>query len=226
MLVTAKKIEINIDKSQVYRYLGYETGSVPTPRIQSLIDEYIQYSDQLIFPHCTYQVLDVELILGSRSFIEGSITFDSKVVAQLLKKCNQVAILVATIGEELESIACGLSEDGLLLQSAVLDAIGSNAVEKVADFVHDNITDIAAWQGLVAGRRRFSPGYCDWDVKQQRNLFEAIDADKAGVELTENCLMLPRKSISGIIGIGPSGCGIESYNPCPACDKPDCIGRR
>jgi len=132
MLVTARTIDIEIDKSQVYKYLGYDAGSDPPPRIQSLIDEYIEHSDEFIFPCTTYDILDVDLVIGNRSFIEGSIIFDSRVVSQLLKECQQVAIFIATIGKEFEGIACGLSEDGLLLQSAVLDAIGSNAVEKVA----------------------------------------------------------------------------------------------
>ncbi len=226
MLITAKTMDIEIDRRQVYEYLGYDAGSTPPPRVQSLLDEYIEHSDEFIFPCTTYDILDVELVIGNRSFLEGSINFDSKVVSGLLRKCEQVAIFVATIGKEFEGIACGLSEDGLLLQSAALDAIGSNAVEKVADFVHENIVDIAAWQGMVASKRRFSPGYCDWDVEQQRILFEAVDGGTAGVELTETCLMLPRKSISGIIGIGTADRGIENYNPCLACDKTDCVGRR
>jgi hypothetical protein len=39
-------------------------------------------------------------------------------------------------------------------------------------------------------------------------------------------LMLPRKSISGVIGIGLPGHGIEEYNPCITCRKKDCPGRR
>jgi len=95
----------------------------------------------------------------------------------------------------------------------------------LADSVESQISEVAHNQGFTISRR-FSPGYCDWDVEQQRILFEAVDGEKAGVELTETCLMLPRKSISGIIGISLADRGIENYNPCPTCDKTDCIGRR
>ncbi|GAH91002.1 unnamed protein product, partial [marine sediment metagenome] len=50
--------------------------------------------------------------------------------------------------------------------------------------------------------RRLSPGYCDWKIDQQKMVFRAMKDDSAGVRLTEECLMLPQKSISGIIGIG------------------------
>lgn len=226
MLVTARTIDIEIDKNQVYKYLGYDVGSEPPPRIESLIDEHLNLANEFIYPCTTYTILDVEFILGTRAFLEGYIIFDSKVVSQLLRKCQKVALFVATIGDELEYVACRLAEDGLLLQSAVLESIGSSAVEQSADFLHDRIRDTAELQGLVASKRRFSPGYCDWDVDQQAVLFDALDASSIGVELTDTHLMLPRKSISGVIGIGYSDQGIEDYSPCPSCEITDCQSRR
>jgi hypothetical protein len=226
MLVTARTIDIEIDKNQVYKYLGYDVGSEPPPRMESLIDEHINLSQEFAYPRTTYTILDVEFVLGTRAFIEGPFTFDSKVVSQLLCKCQKVALFVATIGDELEYVACCLAEDGLLLQSAVMDSVGSSAVEQAANFLHERISNTAALQGLVASKRRFSPGYCDWNVDQQEKLFEALDASSIGVELTETCLMLPRKSISGIIGIGLPNQGVENYNPCPVCDNTDCQSRR
>ena len=76
-------------------------------------------------------------------------------------------------------------------------------------------------QGLVTSRR-FSPGYCDWDISQQKTLFRAVGRDSAGGHSTEGCLMIPRKSISGIIGIGLCNDNVEHYNPCKTCDKHDC----
>ena len=226
MLVTARTIDIEIDKNQVYKYLGYDAGSKPPPRIDSLIDEHIKLSNEFIYPCTTYTILDVEFVLGTRAFLEGYIAFDSRVVSQLLRKCQKVALFVATIGDELEYLACRLAEDGLLLQSTVLESIGSSAVEQAANFLHERIIDTAELQGLVASKRRFSPGYCDWNVDQQEKLFKALDTSSTGVELTETCLMLPRKSISGIIGIGLEEHGIENYNLCPVCDNTDCQSRR
>lgn len=226
MLVTARTIDIEIDKDQVYKYIGYDVASEPPPRMVSLIDEHISLSEKFIYPCTTYTILDVEFVLGKRSYLEGFIAFDSMVVSQLLCKCQKVALFVATIGDELEYVAGQLAEDGLLVQSSVIESIGSSAVEQAANFVHERIMDTAEAQGLVASKRRFSPGYCDWNVDQQAQLFEALDASSIGVELSETCLMLPRKSISGIIGIGLPDAGVENYNPCPVCDNTDCQSRR
>jgi len=80
-------------------------------------------------------------------------------------------------------------------------------------------------ENLVIGRR-FSPGYCDWGLNQQEKVFKALNGDSAGIRLTKRCLMVPQKSISGIIGIGLAENNVESYNPCDTCKKEDCPGRR
>jgi cobalamin-dependent methionine synthase I len=136
-----------------------------------------------------------------------------------------VAIFLVTIGKYLEETAFQLARDGLILQATVLDAIGSDAVEKVADFAQDRIKEVAKARGLVTSRR-FSPGYCDWNIGQQRMLFYALTGNTVGIRLTGECLMIPQKSISGIIGIGPSIDNVENYNPCKTCTKQDCPGRR
>jgi cobalamin-dependent methionine synthase I len=118
-----------------------------------------------------------------------------------------------------------LAKERLVLQATVLDAIGSGTAEKLANQVEEKIKKIANTGNLITSRR-FSPGYCDWKVNQQEMVFRALSNDTGGVRLTDSLLMMPRKSISGIIGIGLPGRDIENYNPCITCKKKECPGRR
>jgi len=227
MFVTDDRVDVDIeiDKKQLCHYIGYNDGHKLSARISSLIDDYAEHAHYFINPLYSYIIKDVEWARGSIALIEDSIIFKSRVIAQLLEDCYQVAIFLVTIGRYLEETTAQLAKDGLILQATVLDAIGSGAVEKVADFVQDGIKEIAEAQGLVTSRR-FSPGYCDWNIGQQRMLFHALTGNALGIRLTGECLMIPQKSISGIIGIGPSIDSVENYNPCKTCTKQDCPGRR
>jgi len=218
-------VDIEIDKRQLCNYIGYNDNHKLSLRISSLIDDYAEHAHYLINPLYSYVIKDVEWARGSIALIEDSIIFKSQVITKLLEHCQQVAMFLVTIGEYLEETTSQLTKDGLVLQATVLDAIGSGAVEKVADFVQDKIKEIAEAQGLVTSQR-FSPGYCDWNIGQQRMLFYALAGNTLGVRLTGDCLMIPQKSISGIIGIGPSSDDVENYNPCKTCTKQDCPGRR
>jgi len=225
MLATDNRIDIEINKKQVCHYVGYDVDYKPPARISSLIDEYIENAHYLIEPSYSYVIRDIKWARDSITIIDGSIIFESQIITRLLEQCHKVAVLLVTIGKHLEETAYQLAKDGLILQATVLDAIGSDAVERVADFVQGRIGEIASAQGLVTSRR-FSPGYCDWDIGQQRMVFRAMNGDSAGVSLTEECLMIPQKSVSGIIGIGPRDGNIENYSPCYTCKKRNCPGRR
>ena len=224
MSMSAIRNELDIDTQQVLNHIGYGTSHTPSARIESLVKEYADNICHLIEPSYSYVIRDINSVRGSRIFIEGSVTFRSNVIAELLGRCQKVAVFVVTIGSRLGDVVRQLAGDGLMVQAAVLDAIGSDAAETLAHVVQDIIGKEAEAEGLGISLR-FSPGYCDWRVSQQKMVFRAMNGDSAGVRLTDGCLMVPQKSISGIIGIGP-GSEVESYNPCPTCKKRDCIGRR
>ena len=221
--IVSDRADIKIDRQQVLRNIGYTTGRKLPVRITSLVDEYIENAHQLMEPSYSYVISSIRGIRRSCVFIDDSIVFESNVLARMMQQCEKVAVFVATIGSYLEETVIRLAEDSLILQSAVLDAIGSVAVNNVAAFVLDTIRGVAYAQGLCISRR-FSPGYCDWTIRQQKEIFRALNNNSAGVHLTEECLMLPRKSISGIIGIGPNN--MECYNPCKTCKKTNCQDRR
>jgi hypothetical protein len=225
MAVACREVDIRLDKSAILRSMGYGANSEPSARVVSLIDEYVREIEQLLEPSYTYVVKNVMAVKGARVLTEGPAVFESRVVSGLLGGCRRVGVFVATIGGRLEEMACRLSEEGSMLQASVLDAIGSEAVSRVAEFAERLMGWEAAMDGLVTSRR-FSPGYCDWDISQQMMVFHAVDRDSTDVDLTDSCLMVPRKSISGIVGMGDPESGVNAFNPCPSCDRTDCPGRR
>jgi len=217
--------QLDIDKQQVLSDIGYCDDYQPSARIASLVDDYIENYYDLLTPSHSYVIKNIVSVKGDQIVLEDSIILESKVLARLLEQCEKVAIFVLTIGNHLEEMVAYLAENGLVLQAAVLDAIGSGATERLAVFVEGRIRRIAIPQGLSISWR-FSPGYCDWEISQQNMIFRALRDDSAGVRLTKGGLMLPQKSISGLIGMGHANSKIENYNPCRTCRKKDCPGRR
>jgi len=221
MLAIRSRIEI--DKQQLLRSIGY-SNSTPPARVTSLVDDYLENIHELIEPSFYYVIKDILLVWGSNTIIDGPVAFKSEVVSRLLGRCGKVAVFIVTIGSCLEEMVQCLAEDKLILQATVLDAVGSATVDMLADSVQDRIRQVVSLEGLSVSRC-FGPGHCDWDVSQQELVFKTLNGNHAGVCLTDRYLMLPQKSASGIIGIGPAS-EVEDYNPCRTCEKKDCSGRR
>ncbi|MEJ2047337.1 MAG: vitamin B12 dependent-methionine synthase activation domain-containing protein, partial [Dehalococcoidia bacterium] len=193
-------------------------------RITDLTVDYLENIPELIEPSGSCVNKDLVLVYGSSTVIEGPSVFQSEVVSRLLERCDKVAVFIVTLGSYLEEMVQCLAEDKLILQATVLDAIGSAAVEVLVESVRDRIKRSASIERLGVSRY-FGPGHCDWDVSQQEVVFQALDGNHTGVQLADGYLMLPQKSASGIIGIGPAS-EVEAYDPCGTCQKQDCPGRR
>lgn len=221
MLAVDKGLYVSIE--QVFRDIGYAQDFEPPARLVTLVTKCVERAQQFISPSYSYVISNVESVNGSRVMLEGGVSFQSDVITQLLTQAEKVAVFVLTIGSHLEDKADQMARDGLMLQATVLDAIGSQLTGRLADLVEDEIGDLARARGFTISRR-FSPGYCDWDVSQQQMVFKVLKGSCAGIQLTDSCLMIPRKSLSGVIGIGYGD--VAKYNPCPACDKYCCVGRR
>ncbi len=155
----------------------------------------------------------------------GGISLLTPKISSYLKGAKSLYIYVVTIGARLEKKASLLMSKGEELKGYLLDRIGSLAVESLAEKEEEALRAECGRKGQSVSSR-FSPGYCDWPLEEQRKLDGLVDFSKAGVSLTEKCMMVPKKSISAVIGIGPSGLFKKMDAPCVLCDKTDCDYRR
>ncbi|MFO8009194.1 MAG: vitamin B12 dependent-methionine synthase activation domain-containing protein [Dehalococcoidia bacterium] len=216
---------LGVTKDEIYTRIGYSPDVEPSARVASIVDEYITTAKQLIEPSYAYNIIDIKSVDPPRISVNSSIAFQSSVISHVLTRCTSVAVFALTIGGGLEEMAARLGEKELILEAFVLDIIGSTMTEKAADFVQGIIGEMANIRGMAISKR-YSPGYCDWDIKQQELVFQALEGNNPGIKLSEDCLMTPEKSVSGIIGIGPSERGIATFNPCRTCAKKTCLWRR
>jgi hypothetical protein len=144
-----------------------------------------------------------------------------KIVANALKKSTKVAFFICTLGDNIEQLSKQFIREGHALEGFIVDLIGSELTEEVADITHKTIgTDMK--KNNLNITNRYSPGYCNWPVSDQQHLFSLME-NTFGVELKPSSLMIPMKSVSGVVGIGPD-VRFTGYT-CSKCDVQFCIYR-
>jgi hypothetical protein len=137
-----------------------------------------------------------------RILLKGGKELTGPLVAHNLAGAEQVILAVCTIGSELEKLASSWMDENPLLGLA-LDGLGNAAVEKVAQQVCAHIAERAQAKGLQASTP-LSPGEMDWPVEVgQPQIFALLNPSQAGVTLTSGGMMVPKKSISFVVGLGP-----------------------
>jgi hypothetical protein len=113
---------------------------------------------------------------------------------------------------------------------SMLDAAASEGAELAADFLESFYRQklMKRHKNLGStGVMRFSPGYCGWHVSGQKRLFEVLQPDKIGLELTDSYLMKPLKSISGAIVAGSLRIFDfeDNFSFCANCRDHSCLKR-
>ncbi len=149
----------------------------------------------------------------------GGATFTSRALRINTDKVEMVFPFVATCGAEFDRIDILRDE---MLKQYWLDELKAAALCAAHNYLSSHLKERYALPGTAS----MSPGSGDsdvWHIEQQRILFSLLgDAEKAvGVRLTDTCLMIPNKSISGIAY--PSEVTFET---CRLCHRKQCCGRK
>lgn len=158
---------------------------------------------------------------------EPPFTIAGNSIIKHLNGCEKVICMAVTVGAEIEHEINKKFERGEYLASVLLDAAATTAVEQAADLMEKNFAAKFSKDGYKL-RWRFSPGYGDWDLTAQENLFKISGAEQIGISLSSALMLEPRKSVTAIIGLEKISAQIKTPHKknCVACDKLDCPMRK
>ena len=190
-----------IDKSEVLRYLGIDTDSAPADTLH-LIDECAAELSCAVRPKYIYKISRLSYPGGIPTLDFGDITLAGKTATERLIGCTHCCILTATLGIEADTLI-RRSQITDMARALIYDACATDLIEKVCDRAVLEIADEVKVDGLSV-TDRFSPGYGDLSLDLQKSVCSVLDASrKIGVTLTPNLLLVPSKSVTAFIGIGP-----------------------
>ena len=215
----------DISKERVFRLLGQKDKGV-SGRLSKKVDKHIAGLEKMMRPKVLYTTKKIRKIEGSTVTLEGDVKLKSAKISKTFRKCDRITFFLATLGEQVDDVISSSLKEKKLSDAYIYDAIGSAAVEAtVEDF--QNKMDSTIKENNQRTTLRFSPGYCDWNINEQKKVFSVLENDLIDVDLNESYLMAPRKSVSGVFGIGSSEVvDKDETNPCKLCGMHTCVARR
>lgn len=192
--------EIRIDRQEVLRYLGYH-GQKMTEADERRIDDCIAAMERGAKPRFIYRIFDIAQDFAREEIriLETNMIFRGRDIYEHLRSCKKCAVLAATLGIEADNMI-RIAQRTDMTRAVILDACAGDMIEKVCDAAEREIEAVAAKEkkGL---NFRFSPGYGDFPLETQKEITAALETGKKiGLTLTENSLMIPRKSVTAVVG--------------------------
>ena len=213
---------MKIDKSELLRYLGYK-GQEYNDKIEENIDAAISLCLEKITPRSVikkYSLVKQPLSLkGTNMILQG------KDIAKHLEDCNEVYIIGATVGFEIEKTVARLMNENPLL-GVIVDSASICAIESYCDDLCEELQK----QNTKRLTWRFSCGYGDFPLEQQKDFVRLLEMQKRiGVFLNEDsCMMSPQKSVTAIVGIkeGATDDKVKCNSKCINCGNGGCQYRK
>ena len=197
-------IPFEVDPGQLARRMGASDN----PDLRAGLEGLVEDAGRVARPRAIYRACFVESRTDDETVIDG-VAFRSRVLTVNFENVHRVFPFVVTCGRELQEWSDSLTDPLLRFQA---DEVKELALYAAHEYLGRHLDQTFG----LAKSSHMNPGSLpDWPLPQQYPLFFLLgDVEAAiGVKLTESCLMLPAKSVSGIRF--PTETTFESCQLCP-----------
>ena len=209
---------IYFNKKEALRYFRAQSDDKSA---ETLVDATYQKLKNELQPRYTVKRLGCRADAESVVLDNGTV-FHSKALARYVGEATELYLFGATLGSRVDSA---------LRRMALTSVAEAGAGQAVAAALIETYCDDCCAElqkQLPEGKKlkwRFSPGYGDWSLEEQKILFPVLDcAHTIGLTLTESCMMAPVKSVTAVMAITEDA--IRENHKCQYCNKTDCEFRQ
>lgn len=181
---------IPVNVNEVYRYAG--VGEI-TPELKTFVEECIDKYKEIFSYMLCYAICDISVNESEIDF--GFCKVSSKTLTCNLKGCSRAVVFAATVGIEADRVVARLGSVSPS-KAVIVQAFGAERIEALCNTFNNELKE------TYVTRPRFSPGYGDFPLEFQRDIFNLLSPHKrVGLSLNESLLMSPTKSVTAVIGI-------------------------
>jgi hypothetical protein len=214
-----RDIPLSLDYSEeLLRRQGLGEPSRVRPEIKKVITELLAEveQDSLLEPAVAYEYYPITAMDSDRIYLEGDRAIEAPLLPATFPEARELVVLIATIGPRLEKQVTEYTKGGGALRGMVLDGIGTAAVDRLIPEAMELITAEVANRGYEISSP-VNPGMPGFPMTEQWNLLELAPVKEIGVSLSSSGVLVPRKSTSMVIGIGPKMTRWTQAEVCARC---------
>jgi cobalamin-dependent methionine synthase I len=167
----------------------------------ALFEKTLGFAVSLCESRGVYRFMDILEKSERKVVLADGIVFESASLAKLLKNSSKVVMMASTVGAEITAETNILIEKNRASEAIIVDAAASEIVDEVMNKINLLCANLAKKEGFKLTKMRFSPGFGDLSLENQKLFFKALELEKMGLELTESFMIVPEKSVTAVVGV-------------------------
>lgn len=210
--VVLTKLPFQIDLATLMQKMRVKESSSYAGQLGQLVEE----AQAIGNPKAIYRLAFIEE-KGDNYVVADGARLTSRVLRVNLDEAQRLFCYVVTCGTELDEWARGIDD---ILQRFWAEEINEMVLHSAGRALGEHLASVYQ----VSQTASMNPGsLSDWPISEQRPLFGLLGntAEAIGLRLTDSLLMLPTKSVSGILF--PTE---ETFASCQLCPRDPCPNRR
>jgi hypothetical protein len=195
-------ITIRVPKDGILSRLGYQSAKTrlkPEQKIQT--ERFIEEAASFITVQGAACRVSVQLEDDGLIRLADGTIFQSRQLSLFLNGCREILLMGATAGKEIIQMIEQESKADNLTRGVVFDAVASEMVDSALDWIMGYFNRQLRRESLSLTKNRFSAGYGDFLLQNQKKMFSLLDLKRLGMTLTKACVLVPEKSVTAIAGI-------------------------
>lgn len=202
-VVILNNIPFTIDEGKVLRELRFPRSTtiqdIKEEHIADAIQSTVKLAYSLIKGKGCYRTFRIREVSNDKVIIaESENLFSGNNMVRLLKNCDYATLLVCTIGKDIVEKVEEFEKTSLS-DAYCLDRIAAWMADYMAEYV-GKVIETAITKNGYKPTFRYAAGYGDWELKAQAEIMRLTEAHKIGVTITDSFIMIPRFSVSAVIG--------------------------
>ncbi|NHM27263.1 Vitamin B12 dependent methionine synthase activation subunit [Desulfofundulus sp. TPOSR] len=169
---------------------------------RSLVNEILQEAHQLARAEAICKAVPVVKTTGRQIFLEGGQALTSSLLVRLAGTARSLLLVVCTLGHMIDRRVEEYSRKGLAAHAYFLDIAGTCIIEAAGRQLVERIKTHLEACGLKT-TIPLGPGHSYWkNLQDQRIIYDLVNPSTIGVTILKSGIMLPKKSLSMVMGIG------------------------
>ncbi|HOK04227.1 MAG TPA: hypothetical protein PLN24_03120 [Victivallales bacterium] len=196
-----ENIHVDIPYQWILRRLGYEKGDSPDSSTLSIIKNNVAMA--VADSNCSgaFRIFKINSIKKSEIIFETNVKIKSYSISKYLSDCHYAAMIFATAGSKISSDIESDIVGEKMTEALIIDAAGSEIADAAIDEVQCILSSSIKKSGLKMKDARFSPGYGDFLLSNQKLFYKLLNMSEHKIKLTKTFQFIPEKTVTAICGL-------------------------
>ena len=187
---------------------------------KSIILEVMDKEKPLLHARCVCDLQKILFIKEGQLKLENGLIFEGDGLEEIFGGADLLALCLCSLGKDLEEKVGEYFKQNEPLKAIILDAIGSASLERKVETVITYLDEEAKRKNWKL-TEKIVPGCGFLSLQDQAKIIELLPSDELGVKLNEQFMLIPRKSLIFLVGMGEKAEKRIRLSPCSFCPRRD-----